>query len=62
MTELNHLRQNGTIKDVLDFVFTDFLAKPKRIKEFEFSISQDVLDEHSQKNKKFGVSKLKREL
>lgn len=53
MTELNHLRQNGTIKDVLDFVFTDFLAKPKRIKEFEFSISQDVLDEHSQKNKKF---------
>lgn len=53
MMELHDLRMKGSIKDVLNFVFANFFDKPKKIKEFENTISQIDLDDRAQKNKQF---------
>lgn len=54
MDQLSDLRKTGTVKDVIDFVFTKKLTvKPQRIIDFEDKISAPELDESTAKKKEF---------
>lgn len=54
MIDLDEVRKNGTIKDVIDYVVDKQLfAKPERIIDFEEKINADHLDERMKKNKVF---------
>lgn len=54
INQLNKIRQDGTIGDVLKYVFNnELIAKPNKIYDFEDRIAQSELDEKSQKDKNF---------
>lgn len=53
MKQLNKLRNTSTVKDVLSFVFDNFLDKPKQMRSFEIQINQKELDKHAENNKRF---------